>query len=115
MRLHQCRPALFPWPALAQVLPCKFRTIFLMRRLITTPRVWLLHLVSNRPLRCHNPAPASSGAPLPSMTPQKVPKPSFTVELAFLHLLVEWRFLTQAPHMLSSDVMFSIACTRLVR
>ena len=38
MRFHQRRPALRPWPALAQVLPCSFRPVCLTRLLITVPR-----------------------------------------------------------------------------
>ena len=115
MRNHQRRSALWPWPALAQALPWSFRPIFLTRRLITAPRFRLSHLfiVSTPPSRCRNTAPASSGAPS-SMKPLLHPKSRFITELAFLHFLGAWRFLTPAPHRLSSDEVFWIACTRLV-
>ena len=108
--IHETSPAP-PRPlAVARACPSRPRTCFTCfsdaPRLIIAPRFWLSHLVSTPPSRCQNTAPASSGAPLPSMTPLVQPKPRFTAELAFLHPLVAWRFLALAPHRLWSDEMF---------
>ena len=56
-------PSIWPWTAFAQVLLWSFRPIFLTRRLITAPRLWLSHLVSSPLSRCQNTALASSRAP----------------------------------------------------
>ena len=114
MRFHQRRPALLPWPTPAQVLLWSFRHAFLTRLLTTVPRFWLSYLV--RPLpRAVRTRPPSSGAPLSSMTPLLQPKSRFPAELALSHLLVVWIFSTLAPHRLSSDEMFWITCSRLLR
>ena len=106
LRNHQRRLALRPWPARAQVVSWSFRPVFQTHPLITAPRFWLSPPVS---------IPASSGIPFLSTTPLLQPKSRFTAELAFLHLMVLWRFSTLAPHRLSLDEMFWIACFRLVR
>ena len=64
MRFHQRRPALWPWPALAQVLPWRFRRFFLTCRLIAATRFWLSPRVSTPPSRCQNTVPAPSGGPI---------------------------------------------------
>ena len=117
-RIHEILPA--PPRPLAvghacQVLPWSCRPVFLTRLQITAPRFGLSPLVSTPPSHCQNTAPASSGARLHSMTPLVQPKSRFTAELAFLHLLDGWRFLTLAPHRLSFEEMFWVACSRLVR
>ena len=113
----QRRLARWRWPALAQALLRSFlpTRIFLTRQLITAPRSWPSHLVLTPPSRCQNKAPASSGAPLPSMTHILPPKSRFTVEPAPMHLLVASRFSTLAPHRPFSGAMYWIACSPLGR
>ena len=113
-RIHEIPPAP-PRPlalaAPSQVFPWRFRPFRLTRWLIPTPRFWLSHLVSTPPSRCQNTVPASSTTPLLLMTPLRQPTSRFTADLAFLHLLVAWRFLILAPHRLLSDEIFSLACS----
>ena len=99
-----------------------FDLFFLTRQLI---RVWLSHrlavasrlshLVSTPLSRYQNTASAPSGAPLLSATPILLPNSRFPAELAFLHLLVVWRFFTLVSQRLSLGGMFMIACSRYVR
>ena len=97
--------------------PLEFSTFFSDAPADHSPEVLLSPLVSTPPSRCQNTAPASSGAILPSTTPllQTTSRFTFIAKLAFLQLLVAWRFLTLAPHRLSFDEMFWIACVRLMR